>query len=397
VPYAETAPTQYVTYQRLVTGTTTPGFSKLKKKGQLPINPVSITITKLKDSQAYRKENHVGTFDQFGNPFWISRWTGTSGFLADESGHLPYSHKDLKNQTIKKLINGSGLGTNINIGQDIIQWRQLDKLIGGNTKKIAKSLTLLRQGRYPESVDVLWNGIRGSKIKKPKPKSSVSLANNWLEMQYGWKILLMEIRNSMRMLANNTVNNRMIRYQSAKETFEEVNRYPNRSGQSTALLYKDKYINGNVECYRKTICKFGIRFSLSNQALSYASQLGLTNPLSLAWELLPFSFVYDWVHPIGDYLDGLTAFQGWSFLDGFCSQLTQVKNICEINYNGKFDAANRVGREVGRYSVEWTHFTREKLTSFPSQTFPSFENPFSFTHTANGIALLRLAVRGRAV
>lgn len=39
------------------------------------------------------------------------------------------------------------------------------------------------------------------------------------------------------------------------------------------------------------------------EQLSLARSLGLLNPLSVAWERVPFSFVADWFIPIGNYLD----------------------------------------------------------------------------------------------
>lgn len=39
-------------------------------------------------------------------------------------------------------------------------------------------------------------------------------------------------------------------------------------------------------------------------------QIGLTNPLLLGWELIPFSFVADWFIQVGDYLETLDALIG---------------------------------------------------------------------------------------
>jgi hypothetical protein len=34
--------------------------------------------------------------------------------------------------------------------------------------------------------------------------------------------------------------------------------------------------------------------------------LGLLDPLSVAWEILPWSFVVDWFYPVGTFLDNLS-------------------------------------------------------------------------------------------
>jgi hypothetical protein len=39
--------------------------------------------------------------------------------------------------------------------------------------------------------------------------------------------------------------------------------------------------------------------------MSEIRQMGVLDPLSVAWEVLPFSFVADWFIPIGTYLENL--------------------------------------------------------------------------------------------
>lgn len=52
------------------------------------------------------------------------------------------------------------------------------------------------------------------------------------------------------------------------------------------------------------------------QFLSALGSLGLTNPLDVAWEVLPFSFVVDWFIPIGNWLNVLDAMHGYRFRAG---------------------------------------------------------------------------------
>jgi hypothetical protein len=44
-------------------------------------------------------------------------------------------------------------------------------------------------------------------------------------------------------------------------------------------------------------------------------------------------------------------------------------------------------------SRESVALNRTKLTSWPVQSFPQFKNPFSTTHVANALALMRTAFR----
>jgi hypothetical protein len=49
---------------------------------------------------------------------------------------------------------------------------------------------------------------------------------------------------------------------------------------------------------------------LTNPNLGLASRMGLVNPLSIAWEVVPFSFVVDWFLPVGNFLENLTSLAG---------------------------------------------------------------------------------------
>lgn len=61
--------------------------------------------------------------------------------------------------------------------------------------------------------------------------------------------------------------------------------------------------------YSQTI-KLQADLVITNPNLAMISQFGLANPLAIAWELVPFSFVLDWFVNVGDYLSSLTDFVG---------------------------------------------------------------------------------------
>jgi hypothetical protein len=60
----------------------------------------------------------------------------------------------------------------------------------------------------------------------------------------------------------------------------------------------------NVQTTRTYDARFGILYEPDALSRSMA-QLGLTRPLSTAWELVPWSFVADWVFEFGKYLDAI--------------------------------------------------------------------------------------------
>lgn len=74
--------------------------------------------------------------------------------------------------------------------------------------------------------------------------------------------------------------------------------------------------------YRGTLyseygCMVGGTVKVTNPKLSFANDLGLINPLSIAWDKVPFSFLINMVCPIGAFFNSLTDLVGYEVIDGF--------------------------------------------------------------------------------
>lgn len=62
------------------------------------------------------------------------------------------------------------------------------------------------------------------------------------------------------------------------------------------------------------------------------NQLGLVNPASLVWELVPYSFVIDWLLPVGPVLSALTAPAGLDFVGGSTSRRVRAQWKYDIRH-----------------------------------------------------------------
>jgi len=74
-------------------------------------------------------------------------------------------------------------------------------------------------------------------------------------------------------------------------------------------------------------CKVLIKCQVSctNEDLLLANRMGLINPATIAWELIPWSFVLDWFIPVGKFLSNFSGSAGMTFTDSSRTQTT-VKN-----------------------------------------------------------------------
>lgn len=104
---------------------------------------------------------------------------------------------------------------------------------------------------------------------------------------------------------------------------------------------------------------------ISNQI----NQLGLSNPLALAWELVPYSFVLDWLIPVGETLASLDALIGSQRTSCTVTKRSEIRMDCSFNgtYRGK--AFNRALQGL-------------------TPSMPGYKQSTSAIHIADAIALL---------
>lgn len=94
-------------------------------------------------------------------------------------------------------------GSDFNAGVFLGEGRQALKMIATNATKIYKALIAVRKGRVGDAAHILT----GSKYESNRNrfKSGVdgkTVANNWLELQYGWLPLLSDVRGGAEFLSH---------------------------------------------------------------------------------------------------------------------------------------------------------------------------------------------------
>lgn len=102
---------------------------------------------------------------------------------------------------------------------------------------------------------------------------------------------------------------------------------------------------------------------------------------SILYELTPFSWMLDWLYPIGSTLEVLSATRGLTFLQGYRSQ------YCSVKVKADYTPYPTTGVATANAdSAEFIYgaFHRQSLGSFPLPSMPSFQNPFGY-HTGQRI------------
>lgn len=178
-------------------------------------------------------------------------------------------------------------GTSFHAGVALAEVDKTLLMLGSTVKRVANAWNFARKGNFRESSRILTGKARNLSGKK-------TIANNWLALQYGWMPLLGDVHDGAETLAS-ILN--VPRQSSVFATRASINRAPWETATGRSF--------GPNASPLVTGCEVGTRkrIKVTSVEADPVQLTGLTDPYSIAWERLPFSFVLDWFLPIGAWLD----------------------------------------------------------------------------------------------
>lgn len=261
-------------------------------------------------------------------------------------------------------------------------------LITTSIVRIAKALRAVRGGNIPLAAAILapttssastYRPVPGTKGRTTVRKSQSlldhkrpSLHKSWLELQYGWKPLLSDI------------------FEAHKAFFDRTNvprvQYARASITTKGSKLDDAKLDYSVWSDTR---KRSVIVKLTEKHSAW-QDMGLTDPASLAWELLPFSFVADWFIPIGTYLEARSFVSGSTGEIAFTEMYRQSYTVD----NKSLKTADASVTVFGKESLKSVSYSRSGLTSLASYKLPlpgfkPLVKALSLGHCLNAIALIR--------
>lgn len=271
----------------------------------------------------------------------------------------------------------------IDLGVTALEAKKTADMILQAAQTLAKSFKLVKRRRFREAAQAL--GISTPKGAKP----SRSPTNNWMEYRYGWRTMVMDIDGAMRQLADFMISKPPIlvvksQVKDAWGSTATISRAGSIAAAATPV-YCDILQSYSYECG----ASITYRFSVSNSFLSTATQMGLTNPLTWAWEIIPYSFVVDWFCNVGDVLQNMTAFHGKTYIDGTqCRWIGMRASKLATSFTSeasyKYETVSSAG---GQTSYDFRSFERTRIPfTGPSLRLQAKINPFKVVDAA---AMLR--------
>lgn len=200
-------------------------------------------------------------------------------------------------------------------------------------------------------------------------------ANRWLEWRYGWIPLMSTIRDSYEALTTQLETKDMLIHGSGGSDRSSTQQFDSYASTSR-LTYRVKS-NASQLCVVKLTARFQSEYWRS------ANQFGLLNPFSIAWEVVPFSFVLDWFVPVGQVLEAITAKAGLDFKGGHEVWCTGGRSDITVV------ASQRQLLERGHSTQEIFAVDRFYLGGFPSPMVYAVKQPFKTVRVLSALALWR--------
>lgn len=334
--------------------------------------------------------------------YWSGNWSLTDppgGFVTDAlfDGNWvhdilqPYSSDARAGPTaIQSQINEAGTKARLDIadqkagiGEDLATFRQTLQLIKNPLGTLVKELDYV--GRKKS----LWPYLYRFARSFTKGELLDAAAAEYLKFVYGWKPLMQDIHGILELAKDSSGRPLLLRGRGSSKIQEQLG----------PLVVND--ISGytlNKMPFRdvksRVTCTVWAQVDPDQAGLRTLNQLGLLNPASLAWELVPWSFVVDWVLPIGSVLSALSAPAGLRFVDGSVgNRLSMSAPLDTHDYRLEGDSAVVLTENSSSSSmVKYDGYTRTTLSNWPEVGLWVDRDPFKMDRSFKALALAILAL-----
>lgn len=269
-------------------------------------------------------------------------------------------------------------GSSFNLGMTLGESRQTFHMIRDNILSIGGALIDVKHGRLAQAARRLGvsssvvNGYTRTRVNLrtgPDKLYVRDLSKRWLELQYGWMPLVNDIYEGGKLIEKITNQPRV------DWIYAKVSNDRRGDASQSPTLYSCPYL---IKDGRKVIYE-------RREYLSVERQLGLKDPLAIAWELMPWSFVIDWVIPIGTYLQAYAAIP--KLVGRHClTKYSFGETGAFTHIHPAFKGASGFVRQV---NVSRTVGTGAEAFTVPRPEFKQLDQVFSGLHIMNAIALVQ--------
>lgn len=282
-------------------------------------------------------------------------------------------------------------GHQFNLGVTGAEGLKTLEMVTHTIHRVHKAVRAVKHGRFDLALRALGAADGMKNRRAARALTSKDVSSTWLELQYGWMPLFQDVHSGMEAYA-------AIADKPRKKTYHAtLSRTFGRPDVKAYDFYgRFLFTHSSTQMIKRKLTIEVV------EDVTLSSSLGLLNPLSVAWELMPFSFVADWFIPIGDYLEAKAGFPNVTgrFLQS-THDIRTTKCIGNplVNFAAGWDGTlcgynDRRDFHGSTYSGSSHAFSRTLPDNLfvPLPSFKPLSSAFSGGHIKNAIALLHQAV-----
>lgn len=284
---------------------------------------------------------------------------------------------DMRNEAVTKAMNKLA-GSRASLGENLAEFSQVLGLFTGKISFLKEGIQSVLKNR---SFRPFLRKKFGELARNPLNKA----AELYLETVYGWIPLMADIKGTLELLQQRSAGAMLIRASAGSQRTSSKSESNWRTFSSSVARLS------NATCDSVATCTLYAQINPSGSGLRALNQLGLANPLQLAWNLLDFSFVVDWVLPIGQVLGALTAPMGLTFVSGTVSFRHTQTGVIQFKQNGSNIYESQWGTKSVTPGVctviEESYFRDVQSGGFPLPGVWIDPNPFRRDRPLKALAL----------
>jgi hypothetical protein len=398
-------------YERTYTGQQTPDFKTVKKRA-LPFNNYS--LRKTVKSGGMSVFNASQSFVVHSTPKVFVQITGHRHVWAPvDLGSIYRDHLGDANDVAARRFAAQFNHQKASLPLMFHERKKTADMVANTGKRLAYAALALKRGQvrnalnalsasYTKSTErridrLIWGPIakRGN-----TPQQTVvheRFANAWMEIQFGWRPMLEDIHGSLEILATKFRRESGYQYPvraSGSASFNERVRWFPPYYDWLGLPSSIHGVNAGFNAY-KTTTKYYAWYSVDDDTSEALRETGITNPASVVWDAVPFSFVVDWFLPVNNYLKNLGAYSGFTIVDvcrarftRWSVQVNSTVGATGTEYNGPW-----MGSATVAYAEDGIVYDRDR-TSVPHAPL-TFRDPVSTFSAVSSIAILTQLLSGK--
>lgn len=344
--------------------------------GYTPVNPFTV----------YRRDKRSDWVETLRPPnlkFRGPMWAFTREYWTPNASEMAVDESKLAAKLVDK-VKQQALDAAVAAGEGKESFRTLLSGI----QRITRAARSVKRGNVRDALNVLGQaplpktGALEKKLRPLGPRQR--LANGWLELQYGWLPIVNDCFEAANALETKFLEGVLLSVQVSTKVEKTEMRQDMAVVGDLLDLYSGR-LNQQTNRISRTRVVVRQWYKIHNPTLARLTSLGVTNPMNVVWELVPYSFVVDWFFPIGTWINAADVSLGKTYKGGYRAT-SHTSHVFQVGHAPGTGIGP--GSAIGHSRRTFNSYSRQPLTSWYKPPLPNLQFSLGAKRIASALALL---------